>query len=71
MSDLSPFLKHGMTFAFLKLSGKIPVPMLKLKIFVKGAAITSALSRKNLALRQSSPVALDMSRECSCFLTNA
>ena len=60
-----------MTFAFLKLSGKKPVLMLKLKIFVKGAAITSALSLKNLALRPSSPVSFDMSRDYSCFLTNA
>ena len=71
MSDLSPFLKHVVTFAFLKLSGKMPVLILKLKIFVKGAAISSALSLKNLALRPSGPVALVTFRDWSCFLTNA
>ena len=57
-----------MTLAFLKLLGNIPVVMLKLRIFVSGAVITFVLSFKNLALIPSSPVALSISSDCSCFV---
>ena len=68
---LSPFLKQGVTLAFLTLSGNIPVVMLKLRIFVSGVVITCVLSFKNLALRPSSPVALSISSDCSCFCTRS
>ena len=45
---MSPFLKQGVIFAFLKLSGKIFELMLKLNIFVRGAAIAGELIFKKL-----------------------
>ena len=70
MPDLSPFLKHGVILAFLKPSGKIPVVMLRFRIFVMGAAIIGALILKNLALRPSSPVAFERSGDSNWPCTN-
>ena len=62
-------LKHGVILAFLKLSGNIPVVILRFRIFATGTAITDELNLKNLALRSSSPVALEGLRASSCFCT--
>ena len=50
---------------------KILVAILIFSIFVRGAAITVALSLKILALSPSSPVALEGSSDVNCFWTNA
>ena len=60
-----------MIFAFLKLSGKIFELMLKLNIFVRGAAIIGELIFKKVALSPSSPVALEGFSEAKCFCTNS
>ena len=44
--------------------------MLKLMIFMIGSDIAAQPIFKNLALKPSSPVALDGSRASSCFCTN-
>ena len=47
----------------------MPVVMLRLRIFVRGAAIISALSLKNFALRPSSLEALSIASADNCFCT--
>ena len=66
ISDLSPFLKHGVTLAFLKISGNSPVVMLKLMIFMRGGAI-AAEPIFRFGTQSIKSCRFDGSRALSCF----
>ena len=72
MSCFSPFLKIGVTFAFFRSSGKMPLVILRFNIVAKGWDTTDADNFKYFALMSSIPVALFVFRFCNyCCMNEA